>query len=71
MLKNKKIWETGVRSWSRRTGAHLLSQKHQNYNQLLNSHQQNKLERTKILYQEEDITIVNIYASNIGDNICK
>ena len=42
--------ETGLRQWSGRTGAHLLSQKQQNYNQLLNNHQQNRLKTMKKRY---------------------
>ena len=42
--------QTELRWQSRGNGAHLLSQKQQNYNKLLNNDQQNRLEITKKRY---------------------
>ena len=41
------LWETGLRWWSKRTGAHFLSRKHQSYNQWLNNHQYIRVEITR------------------------
>ena len=44
----KILWfkNHGIKWCGRRAGAHLFSWKKQNYNQLLNNHQQNRLETT-------------------------